>query len=331
MAVRLRNGFTLVEMLVVISIIAILIAMMMPAVMLALEAARLANCSNNQAQLGLAIIRFEHDKQRYPGYRDKVVFPGDSDYVDPRWGDVTDDGDSNSEQSWYKGGRWESWVVVVLPFLGKKDLYERWQDATLDVEKVNDDGLEPNGKLINVAIQNLICPSRNYETIGSSLSYVANTGKYDRESGSREKDDRYNGVFHDQMWRKPIRLSQGDVSRGDGTRTTLLLTENVQAYKYGETAVDNNGWQFKQEWVGVVWWPDASPVRRINGDKLRIPRQDKNYARPSSDHASGAVVTYCDGTVGVLDDGIDYEVYQRLLTIDDNEVSELQESLDPLP
>ena len=188
---------------------------------------------------------------------------------------------------------------------------------------MDDDG-SVNGRLINLTLKDLICPSRDYEILGSSLSYVANTGRFDSDGGNRAKDDRYNGVFHDQMWRKPVRISLGDVNRGDGAQATLLFTENNQAYKFAEPAVKNGGnWDFKQEWVGAVWWPDGSPVRRINGDKERPPRQNEDYARPSSGHSSSVVATFCSGTVQKIDEGIEYEVYQRMLTIDDKEVPEL--------
>ena len=72
-----RSGFTLIECLVVISIIGILVGLLLPAVQAAREAARRASCSNNLKQFGLALATYENSVGCFP--------PGRLMTYDPRF------------------------------------------------------------------------------------------------------------------------------------------------------------------------------------------------------------------------------------------------------
>ena len=71
---RAKSGFTLVELLVVITVIGVLIAMLIPAINMIREQSRQTVCRNNQKQLGVAILAYEQGKQKLPGVLD--VIPG---------------------------------------------------------------------------------------------------------------------------------------------------------------------------------------------------------------------------------------------------------------
>lgn len=66
---RSQQGFTLVELLVVIAIIGILVALLLPAVQAAREAARRAQCTNNLKNIGLAMVNYESSKRAFPAGR----------------------------------------------------------------------------------------------------------------------------------------------------------------------------------------------------------------------------------------------------------------------
>ncbi|MFK8111818.1 MAG: DUF1559 domain-containing protein [Rubripirellula sp.] len=132
---RTQSGFTLVELLVVITIIGILMGLLIPAVNSAREAARRNQCSVNIKNLALAAVQHENSKGVLPPWVDKFgVFPGGSD--------PTDDDLSNfggTVPAHIKGG---GFGVSILPWLDAQPTYEHW---TQDRYPVIDSGENSNG------------------------------------------------------------------------------------------------------------------------------------------------------------------------------------------
>ncbi len=120
---RLRGGFTLVELLVVIAVIGILVALLLPAVQAAREAARRSQCANSLRQISLAALNFENAHGRFP--------PG---YLGER-GHI-DDPDSSAEpiQSGDARGshQWVGVFAYLLPYF-EEGAAEEVLSSTLDL------------------------------------------------------------------------------------------------------------------------------------------------------------------------------------------------------
>jgi prepilin-type N-terminal cleavage/methylation domain-containing protein/prepilin-type processing-associated H-X9-DG protein len=127
---RKRVGFTLVELLVVIAIIGILIALLLPAVQAAREAARRTQCANVEKQLGLAVLNYESAKKQLPN----STRPGGSTTA-PRISGFT----------------------LILPYLEEATLYQKY-DFTINWDATSGSG-GANLVVTKTVIPALLCPS----------------------------------------------------------------------------------------------------------------------------------------------------------------------------
>ncbi len=107
-----RRGFTLIELLVVIAIVGILVAMLLPAVQAAREAARRAQCASNLKQLSVGLISYHNLNSTFP--------PSSS------WPGVTNSNYSQVVNSGY-GSYGPNWVVMILPQIDQTSLYQTFQ------------------------------------------------------------------------------------------------------------------------------------------------------------------------------------------------------------
>jgi prepilin-type N-terminal cleavage/methylation domain-containing protein/prepilin-type processing-associated H-X9-DG protein len=289
---RSRPGFTLIELLVVIAIISVLVALLLPAVQAAREAARRVQCVNNLMQLGIAVQNYESSHEILP--------PG---VIDPS-GPIV-----NVPRGYHAG-----WMLQLLPFLEQRGAARRYDDgpgvyagANLTVRKV--------------MINTFFCPSdggshrRNADTVALN-SYAA--CHHDVEAPI---DATNTGAFFLNS-----HLRAEDI--GDGTSTTIflgekLLDETELGWASGTRAtLRNTGTKINATRTATVAFladEDSSPDGKEPGAGADS-RTLQLVGGFGSNHPGGANFAFGDGSVRFLRASINPQVYRYLGNRDDGEL-----------
>lgn len=343
-----RTGFTLVELLVVIAIIGILVALLLPAVQAAREAARRMQCTNNTKQLALALHNY-HDV--YKAFPQGVT-----------WGN---DRAAGSPKPPYN----HTWLTAILPYIEQKPLYDQ---INLNAPAFG----QPH---LATVVANLLCPSdnamknRNLRLLTKHgnvevaiTNYAASEGYHWWDNaiignwapwntwgwGAGDPTGDYNGVFSCLKNR-----TLGDIK--DGTANTCFIAEvNGVGFKdglnYGGQQVacgkgiprlDSAERVFRPAFLGGAghglpnsypfgapdapgttipgWWQDAPYA--MNPTYITAWCMNSEWAGPSSLH-SGKVVIHgmADGSVQVLSSSVTYKVYLSLNGVQDGQTAQVQ-------
>jgi prepilin-type N-terminal cleavage/methylation domain-containing protein len=239
-----RSGFTLVELLVVISIIAVLAGLLLPAIQAAREAARRAECISNQRQIAFAILNHDHTRGHIPALRAPLK-PANYPCSHFGWNGAT-----SAPSNFIADSTELTWVSFLLPFIEQNTAWEQINSRTIEYE------------LYRLVIPVMQCRSSGIAPGESRISYVANAGPlnfWDATIGPMEfsagwrnqRDARMYTVFFDHFaavnpltpnrWMDvpdgtdrvcTTRITVDNIASMDGTSMTILLSENEDAGRW---------------------------------------------------------------------------------------------------
>jgi prepilin-type N-terminal cleavage/methylation domain-containing protein/prepilin-type processing-associated H-X9-DG protein len=311
-----HKGFTLVELLVVIAIIGVLVALLLPAVQSAREAARRMQCSNNLRQIGLATHNFHDVESRLP-YNTQYQGGWDWNY-------------QRNQRSW-------SCLARILPYLEQSALKEQLQILNT-TNAANEPGktLGENLPILNTAIRAFFCPSdvaiqkraddiranlqgvmitlSNYKGVNGSNwcwgTYINNGPASTQTSPGSDCDglQRGNGVFYRLDFMKKQRLA----NITDGTSNTFIFGEDIPSINAHCTWPYSNG-------VGGTTAVPPNWNKKPDGT-LYDPYNDWPHLYSfRSRHPNGLQFAMVDGSVRFIQNNIAAHTYRAISTTEGGE------------
>lgn len=318
---RLTSGFTLVELLVVIAIIGVLIALLLPAVQQAREAARRMQCTNNLKQLGLAVHNF-HDTFG-------VIPPGSF----PQRPSTSPTPANEWLWSRFSG------FTVLLPFLEQPALHDQF-NRYVDYEHNDNKTVEMNSSPISA----FFCPSLRSDGRTSAGFSAARQERHKGDyafcgggelpNGSQSHvhaatQSESNGMFMraplgsgGKLWTKPGQITFASVT--DGLSNTLAIGEKrVQEFRDNSGNLIDGVGPNVSDGPQYLWgfWTSRNTASPMNGPILGTwGDYDANFA---SQHPGGCNFLYGDGSVSFIPETINFETYNLLAARNSGQPKEL--------
>jgi prepilin-type N-terminal cleavage/methylation domain-containing protein/prepilin-type processing-associated H-X9-DG protein len=329
MAARRRHfvAFTLVELLVVIAIIGVLVALLLPAVQAAREAARRSQCANNMKQLALSIANYESAKKAVP----ENVRPSGTTF------------DLNSYIT-------IGWMQGILPYIDQGALFARINQKLPSLK-------DQNLIAARTVVVNFLCPSDMTNEGGlmaKRSDYFASGANYDSQplavtnyracSGSNwgwgDFKDVYttggknagttdgllhcNGLICSNSFGSP----PSNAKDAEDNRTKFKQIEDglSNTFALGEAIPALSPWNW---WFGnnTAISHCAAPMNK----QVLLPDPYWDYGvwyeefGYNSWHPGGGHMAMCDGSVSFINDAMDLQAYRALATISAGEVASLNQ------
>jgi prepilin-type N-terminal cleavage/methylation domain-containing protein/prepilin-type processing-associated H-X9-DG protein len=324
---RSSPGFTLVELLVVIAIIGVLVALLLPAVQTAREAARRMQCQNNLKQMGLAFQNHESAKGGFPPRR----------FSSPEHG--------------YTG-----WGLFILPYMEQKAIYDKYDFRYDFYDPVNKE-------LTETILKVYTCPSAPHipKTVssGPATAGSANPDKggtlevqglmdYLVPNGMNVPTTGWGAQFTTPGNSAQALLDSSTLLNGaasisyvtrrlaeisDGTSNTLLVNETAgwpQNWKgkvrsFPDKVAGNRGnWAGWQSLAYATYSRDGSMSSSTNptaGDLVNCAVNCSNQNQIYGFHPGGGNVLYCDGSVRMAGEQMPGLIFSQIVTINDGMVT----------
>lgn len=315
-----RRAFTLVELLVVITIIGILIALLLPAVQAAREAARRMQCANNLKQIGLALHNYEQPHRCLPP--GCVVSVGTYPAFDA-WTEASTCG---------PGRHGTSWMIAILPYMELVNFFGGWNFAA---------NVAGNANVAQRDISGFYCPSRRSSLrpgdadrmlitawTGGGTDYGGCLGAGNGWNNTSSSSDRHkfaNSAVNAERWNSAKVLgifypnsATGFMTIKDGASNTIMTGELQRLDGSSDTRTSQDGWA-----LGGVATLFTTAMSETGGIYQTGGMNNGFFESPGSDHPGGAHFSIADGSVCFLSDTTDKQLLYYLGAMADRQAVQL--------